>query len=107
MSIGADRFVDDLEAHDQARHATQRYQRGFSDIDMWNFDTFLADIIVAGCNWMIDEAISIPTFVGDLEDWHLILAEIRDGFATRKDDAPAPPDSAWELLRRYFNYMWD
>lgn len=107
MSIGADRFVNDLAAHDQARHATQRYRRGYSDMDMWNFDTFLADIIVAGCNWMIHEAMTIPTVIDDGEEWHAILAEIRDGFSSREDNAPTPPDAAWELLRKYFNYMWD
>ena len=107
MLIGADRFVDDLEPLQQATHATQRYQRGYSDIDMWNFDGFLADVIVAGCNWMINEAMTTPTVIDDEEDWHAILVEIRDGFSSRQDNAPTPPDSAWELLRKYFNYMWD
>ena len=108
--IGADKFVNDLEPDRQALHATQRYQRGFSDIDMWNFDGYLADVIVAGCNWMIDRESSgnftLPPMLDDGKDWVAILTEIRDGF-TAAEDFPDPPDSAWLLLQKYFRYMWD
>lgn len=105
--IGADRFINDLEPHRQSLHATQRYERGYSDIDMWNFDGFLADVIAAGCQWMIDEGMTVPCILDDGEDWYVILAEIRDGFSCREDNAPVPPKRAWKLLRKYFNYMWD
>lgn len=105
--IGADKFIDELEPHRQSLHATQRYQRGFSDIDMWNFDMFLSDVIVAGCDWMISQGKGTPTILDDGEDWNEILAEIRDGFSGRDIGAPNTPKSAWKLLRKYFNYMWD
>lgn len=110
--IGADRFVADLEPHRQSMHATQRYTQGFSDIDMWNFDTFLSDVIVAGCNWMIERETSsdfftVPVTLDRGEDWVAILTEIRDGFADRSEDFADPPDSAWALLQKYFRCMWD
>lgn len=106
--IGADNFVNDLEPHRQSLHATQRYQQGFSDIDMWNFDYFLADVIVAGCNWMIAEGKGTPVVLDSGEDWNAILKEIRDGFSHRDDTSELnPPKRAWKLLRKYFKYMWD
>jgi hypothetical protein len=109
--IGADKFVHGLEPHQQAIHATQRYQRGFSDLDMWNFDGYLADVIVAGCNWMLERESSgdftVPAMLDDGKDWVEILTEIRDGFDTKSEDFPDPPDSAWALLQKYFRYMWD
>lgn len=106
--IGGDNFVGNLDPQTQSVHATQRYQRGFSDIDMWNFDCFLADAIAAGCDWMIRNGAGTPAILDNGEDWHAILAEIRDGFAFRdKYTEPNPPKEAWKLLRKYFNYMWD
>ena len=110
--IGADRFVNELEPHRQSMHATQRYAQGYSDIDMWNFDGYLADVIVAGCNWMIareksSDFFTVPPTLDKGEDWLAILTEIRDGFDSRSEDFPDPPDSAWLLLQKYFRYMWD
>lgn len=105
--IGADRFIDKLDAPSQAKHATQRYLRGFSDIDMWNFDRFLADVIVAGCDWCIQHGKTSPWHLPD-DQWKAILWEIRDGFAaTDGSGAPKPPESAWETLRNNFKHFWD
>lgn len=105
--LGADRFIDHLTAAQQTAHVTQRYRRGISDIDMWNFDTFLADVIVAGCDWMIANGNTSPWKLAD-EEWHDILAEIREGFSRRGDDgAPKPPKKAWRLLRDNYRFFWD
>lgn len=106
--IGADRFVATLRAEQQSIHATQRYVRGFSDIDMWNLDGFIADVIVAGCDWHLTSGHCTPWHYEEGQ-WHAILATIRDGFARKNDDtgAPDPPDEAWTLLRDNFKFMWD
>lgn len=105
--IGADKFVSDLDDARQTLHATQRYQRGFSDVDMWNFDVLLSDLVVEGCNWMIKHGQTSPWKLGT-EEWHAILEEIRAGFVSRDDNgAPNPPKEAWRLLRKHFQFMWD
>lgn len=105
--IGADKFIHKLNDESQTRHATQRYQRGFSDIDMWNFDGFIADLIVAGCDWMIANGVTSPWKL-DEGDWHDILRKIKEGFTYRNEfDVPDPPKDTWRLLRKNFRYMWD
>lgn len=105
--LGADSFIHKLDGPLANQHATQRYQRGFSDIDMWNLDVFIADTIAAGCQWYIDNAKLCP-FDMELDEWKAILAEIRDGFATRDpNDEPKVPKKAWKLLRNNFHHLWD
>jgi hypothetical protein len=107
MVIGADKFIKDLTEGQQKTHANQRYSQGLSDIDMWNFDVFLADVIVAGCDWMLENSQTSPWKPGE-GDWNAILREIREGFASRDDnDAPNPKKRHWKLLRENFKYMWD
>lgn len=105
--LGADRFIDHLDSVTAAKHATQRYQRGISDIDMWNFDRFFADVIVAGCDWHIANAQTSPWHL-EQKQWHSILQEIREGFS-RSDSsgAPKPTKRAWKLLRKNYRYFWD
>lgn len=107
MPIGADSFINELDDEQQAKHATQRYVQGFSDFDMWNFDSFLASVIVAGCEWHIAKAKTVPAHV-DREEWVDILTEIRDGFTRLGGElAPSPPKRAWKLLRKHFVHLWD
>lgn len=105
--IGADKFVMTLKGDQQSLHATQRYARGFSDIDMWNLDGFIADVIVAGCEWHLAHAHATPWHF-EKGEWHSVLARIRDGFARKNEDtgAPDPTDEAWELLRENFKFLW-
>jgi hypothetical protein len=108
--IGADRFVHKLMDARQAQHATQRYTRGYSDIDMWNFDVFLADLIVAGCTWFLSNA---PHTQGpasmDRSQWLDELMVIRTAFASRDvfGGMVEPTDEAWALLKRHFGNFWD
>lgn len=105
--IGADRFIDNKDDAVQKKHATQRYARGFSDVDMWNFDVFLADVIVFGCQYHIDRARTAPWHM-DHDEWLGVLIKIRDSFASRDySGAPAPSKEAWRLLRKHFQYLWD
>lgn len=105
--IGADRFVDALPPAAAAKHATQRYARGISDIDMWNFDVFLADAIVYACDWHMRQGNTSPWHV-EKGEWENILNVIRDGFAARDEWGNTnPPKRAWNLLRKNFRYFWD
>ena len=107
--IGADRFLHNLDDARQKLHVTQRYERGISDIDMWNFDSFLADAIVAACDYYLsDKAATGGPWNKEPEEWKNILTTIRDGFS-RRDDAGIcqPPRWAWDLLRDNFHGFWD
>lgn len=99
--IGADRWISQASDEAQSKHAEQRYSRGYSDQDMWNFDTFLMDVIVAGCTWQLKNRSGYPEGKTDTE-WAAILEEIRVGFKMSK-----PSKRAWKLLRDNFAYMWD
>lgn len=105
--IGADRFVENLSPDMASKHATQRYTGGISEIDMWNFDRFLADVIVAGCNWHMVNGQTSPWHL-EQKEWHAILTEIRDGFLREDSNGVAdPPKRAWKLLRKHYRNFWD
>lgn len=105
--IGADRFIGNKDETLVKKHVAQRYERGFSDLDMWNFDVFLADVIIVGCQYQIDRALTVPGHL-EYEEWKDILITIRDSFASRDDvGAPHPSKKAWKLLRKNFQYLWD
>jgi len=104
--IGADKFVSVLKPERQTLHATQRYQQGWSDVDMWNGDRFIADVIVAVCRWKrSDKAMSFPADM-ELEEWHTVLQTIEDGF-TEKPGEVTPSQQSWILLQTYFRNLWD
>lgn len=105
--IGADKFINDAKPDIQARHATQRYLNGVSDVDMWNLDCLIADVIVAGCNWYLENGQTAPWHLPK-DEWDEILVTIRDGFAVRNEcGAPEPPEPAWECLKHNFRFFWD
>lgn len=107
MGLGADRFIDNLTDDRQKLHAYQRYTQGISDIDMWNFDVFLAEAIVFACDWYMQCGETSP-FHLETSEWHRVLKIIRGGFAHRNgNDAPEPPVEAWQLLQEHFKHLWD
>lgn len=105
--LGADRFVADLDPATVSKHVGQRYAYGISEIDMWNFDKFFADVIVAGCEWHLKFAQTTPWHL-ERDAWQEVLEQIRDGFS-RVDSfgAPNPPKRAWKLLRKHYRNFWD
>lgn len=102
--IGADKFYNDLSDEQQNLHTHQRYARGYSDIDMWNFDQFLKDIIVAGLTYHIEDCKGFP-WTMERDEWKDILKEIRREF--HKGFEELPSRRAWKLLRRHLPSMWD
>lgn len=105
--IGADRFVHNLSADLQAKHATQRYQFGVSDIDMWNGDQLIASVVVAVCDWHLREACVDGPWTLPVGDMSALLRAVRDGFAAGEDGLPKPSADSWAALVKVFEYLWD
>lgn len=68
----------------EGKHRLQRAQRGYSDADLWNFDSFLANLICNGINGL-SQYIGTPwaEYKGHElthDEWLSILGEIKEGF---------------------------
>lgn len=102
----------------------QRGRRGYSDQDLWSFDSYLSEVISSALLDLRDKAHGYP---GDMceacmqpyeehdcngfEKWQGILTEISEGFAM---DKFAPEnwmndkfDRAMALFVKYFHNLWD
>lgn len=119
----------------QIKYGWQKYKRGFSDEDVWDFDSYLAEIIIAGLKRLKEINHGCP---GDLWDekakndechrWNEILEEMIQGFeASQEMDRPAyikgnfkkeidferlknlekKYNRGMELFCRYFRNLWD
>lgn len=99
------------------RWKRERVKRGFSIADSWDFFAFLSSVIAGGCRELIREGNGHPGELGDgdegYEAWHTILREIAEGFEASiratKECEPRPPelDRAFELLAKWWEYLWD
>jgi hypothetical protein len=96
-------------------HKWQRLTRGYSDMDMWNADGFLADLISATAYWHFAHSHGFGGLYVERYGWEQgrqrwleDLLEIYEGFRRGDDDADRhPPDMAWDLLREMFPSLWD
>lgn len=64
----------------EIRWAWQRSRRGYSDRDVWGFDTHLARIISGGVRQLIGELHGWPGPPMTFEEWQGILDKIATGF---------------------------
>lgn len=56
----------------------QRVMRGFADCDMWNFDRFLANAMIAGFRGLAADNHTYPYEYGTPEEWNKKLLETAD-----------------------------
>jgi hypothetical protein len=119
--LTAARLVDDTitlpaRATREVRRSLQRVQRGYSDQDLWSFDTHLARVIAAGCRQLAEQANGHP---GDItwEEWQEELRAIADGFDAAEnlkwgddpdeEELQAVRDRGFALFRDRFGDLWD
>lgn len=74
----------------------QRAQRGYSDEDKWNYNTWFIKVTVPMLRSMRDDGCGYPSIQGaeTPEEWHKILTEMIDGFTIwmyMLDGAPPIP----------------
>lgn len=105
----------------QLRWFWQRGRRGYSDQDVWNFDTYIAGIIGRGVRDLRECGHGHPDDIMTEEEWHSILDRIsgplltysdgdkwRDGYTyeeeMRRYDAAR---EAMHLFAEHLGGMWD
>lgn len=87
-------------------HKYQRLTKGFSDADMWDARSYLADLISATAWWHFSHNRGYPIRISE-EEWLDALLEIYEGFKPNEDDELRVPDHVWDLLRENFYDLWD
>lgn len=99
------------------RHRRERADRGFSDYDWWNFNTYLSWVIIAALTKFKEEGSGYPSSVGSPEAWYAIIDEMIEGFEAQieldfpqSDDRAAKKikaDNALALFAKYYSSLWD
>ena len=98
----------------------QRGRRGYSDCDLWGFDSFLSEIIAKGCRQLSKEKHGYPYGLTE-EEWNEALNRIAFGFEEydkmmdhsegydkiSKEEFNKKLDELFLLLRKYFINLWD
>ena len=88
-----------------------RATRGWSEVDAWNADLYLAEVIAGMCRWLADNSHGYPQNETP-ESWRQKLLAIADGFTAPDDicewdEWDGPPAATWEALRAAFPHLWD
>lgn len=95
----------------------ERGQKGYARSDVWNSYIYLSELISDITKDLANETHGYPPELEGIEDWRLVLGMIssgftkvievdeRDGCATEEEQGQI--DEAFELLRKYFVYLWD
>ena len=96
------------------KHKYQRLTRGYSNADMWDASSYLADIISATAYWHFAHNQGIPfdyvnRYGGQAdEEWRSTLLDLYEGFRNDEDDVDwRPSDAAFDLLRELWSDLWD
>ena len=102
----------------------QRGKRGYSDSDLWSFDTYLSKVISKATIELKDKARGHPGGLCEecmkpykehdcngFEKWQNILTTISEGFAQDRFDFDnfdeEKFDDAFDLFKKYFYNLWD
>ena len=98
----------------------QRGKRGYSDNDVWNFDSYLAEVISKGCKQLAKEKHGYPSNL-TLEKWEEILNSLskkfeeytkiiylEEGYETvSPEEFDKKMDEMINLLKNHFTHLWD
>ncbi len=104
------------EAMRDLRDRWQRGCRGYSNRDVWNTYVYLSEIISGMSGDLANETHGYPPELS-AEEWDTVLRTIQKGFARvgeiedsaedLTDDDMQHLNEAFDLLKKYFIYMWD
>lgn len=76
------------------KYARQRARWGFSEYDVWDFDTYHAELVSNALNYLANHNISHPYDITD-EDWKILLEKIAECFKQWNEDPPQPTYEAY------------
>jgi hypothetical protein len=98
----------------------QRLTRGWSDADVWGFDTYLARVISGGCEHLAKTTHGHPSEVESIERWQETLRDITSGMrgflefqdadyfeSAAQARVSAQLKKSLRLLGTYFGVLWD
>ena len=104
----------------EAEFRLQRAQRGYADADLWNFETYLANVLCEGLEQFRQSTCCYPTET--MKEWEQTLLDMQDGFCyyvEHRDDMPSIEDyqahqdevnkrlkKSLKLLRKHFQSLW-
>lgn len=100
------------------RQWQQRAQHGFSDEDVWSFNTYLAGVLAGGLKVLRDNLHGCPpelcseddeTWADEgVERWRAILDQMIVGFSQEDQLNPTPElERSLELLVKWWDHLWD
>jgi hypothetical protein len=100
--------------NDTATYRRVRGEHGFSEIDVWNADTYLAGLIGTMALWHRDHGSTYPDGM-TVGEWHAILTKIGEplvAYANGKFTEKAAPlvtdaREALILFAQNFENLWD
>lgn len=118
MNLKKEKLADGTKDPRRKKWMKQRTKRGYSDRDVWSFDSFLAPVIAGGVR-KIAEFDGHPSDIGE-EEWRAVLNFIADqfewyaenqfSFNSKFDNQMSDPESdwhkAWALLQENFGGLW-
>ena len=94
----------------------QRGKRGYADKDVWNFDYYLAKVILGGLKLLKETHSGYPTKLTD-EKWDKILTEMIEGFENRINvesyeeylikNGENKLNKSLQLFAKHFGSLWD
>lgn len=99
----------------------QRARKGYSDKDLWSFDSYLAKIIYKGIkelkeiqnqffiiedDYFKDLDIIINGFKMYSQDQFEYTGTTHQDFKTALEDPTSDYNQAWELLKKHFSRLW-
>lgn len=96
------------------KYTFQRATRGYSDVDLWNVNTYIAKVIADVMQEWLKRGIS--SYKGSMteEEWDDVLVKIQNGFSEYRNHAysdveldVAKVDEALALLKEHFYDLWD
>jgi hypothetical protein len=95
----------------------ERGRKGYAKSDMWNAHIYLSELISNITRDLANESHGHPPELESIEEWKIVLGMISSGFAkvieidergncaTKEEQRQI--DEAFELLQKYFIYLWD
>ena len=113
------------------KYAWQRIVRGYSDMDLWNFDTYLQKVMSCGIRSFTEIMTGYPDGYETFEDWKkelLVIADLIEKFNTddcidwdsdakgaeflemcenATEESEIAKEAVFDWMKRHFNSLWD